>query len=344
MQTGVRKRITIADIARESGYSKTAVSFAFNNPDRISDEACSRILETARKLNYIPDPRARNFSLGKQLTLGFLLPQDIDTCLANPYLVDVIRGLGRVCQENGYMLSIIPPLNDSLYEAVKNATVDGLVTMGYLGDGVSSLVDLIAMPLVMIDGGDDDTFLSINIDDEAAACLQLEKVLEAGHRRISIVSLPAPTLEPDANDSGIVACRMRGYRKALSAHGLDEGHVCFMQTHETTFDDGWRKAQEIISDGSTCVVTMSDIQAYGIMEAFTEMGVRVPEDISIVGFDDITGYRFPRRLTTISQPGYEKGRLAARTMFELLAGRKVSKVPLVPFSFIEGETLAGPKE
>ena len=249
MQTGVRKRITIADIARESGYSKTAVSFAFNNPDRISDEACSRILETARKLNYIPDPRARNFSLGKQLTLGFLLPQDIDTCLANPYLVDVIRGLGRVCQENGYMLSIIPPLNDSLYEAVKNATVDGLVTMGYLGDGVSSLVDLIVMPLVMIDGGDDDAFLSINIDDEAAACLQLEKVLEAGHRRISIVSLPAPTLEPDANDSGIVACRMRGYRKALSAHGLDEGHVCFMQTHETTFDDGWRKAQEIISHG-----------------------------------------------------------------------------------------------
>ena len=169
---------------------------------------------------------AELFSLGKQLTLGFLLPQDIDTCLANPYLVDVIRGLGRVCQENGYMLSIIPPLNDSLYEAVKNATVDGLVTMGYLGDGVSSLVDLIVMPLVMIDGGDDDAFLSINIDDEAAACdddaflsiniddeaascLQLEKALEAGHRRISIVSLPAPTLEPDANDSGIVACRMR---------------------------------------------------------------------------------------------------------------------------------------
>ena len=130
MNANGKKRITIADIARESGYSKTAVSFAFNAPERISTNAREKILRTAGKLRYIPDPTARNFSLGRHSSIGFLLPQSIDTCLLNPYIIDVMRGLGTVCQENGYMLTIIPPLNDSLYEAVKNATVDGLITTG----------------------------------------------------------------------------------------------------------------------------------------------------------------------------------------------------------------------
>ena len=187
MNANGKKRITIADIARESGYSKTAVSFAFNAPERISTNAREKILRTAGKLRYIPDPTARNFSLGRHSSIGFLLPQSIDTCLLNPYIIDVMGGLGTVCQENGYMLTIIPPLNDSLYEAVKNATVDGLITMGYLiSDGVGSLVDVRAMPLVMIDGGDSDRFLSVNIDDEAAAYIQLSAALKAGHRRISI--------------------------------------------------------------------------------------------------------------------------------------------------------------
>ena len=214
MQFG-KKRTTIADIAKASGYSKTAVSFAFNCPSRISEGARNRILEIARKLDYIPDPSARNFSLGKQLTLGFLLPQGIETSLENPYLVEVIRGLGAVCQDHGYMLTVIPPLNDSIYEAVKNATVDGLVTMGYLmSDGVDRLVDLRAIPLVMIDGEESGGFLSVNIDDEEASYVQLENVIKAGHRKIAVITLSAPDLAAGESDSGLVGRRLKGYRKA----------------------------------------------------------------------------------------------------------------------------------
>ena len=119
MHAGEKKRCTIADIAREAGVSKTSVSFAFNSPHRIGDETRKHILEVARRLKYVPDPSARNFSLGRTQTLGFLLPQAVDTCLANPYIVEVMKGLGQVCQEHGYMLTLIPPLNDSVYEAVK---------------------------------------------------------------------------------------------------------------------------------------------------------------------------------------------------------------------------------
>ncbi len=130
-QTTKMKRPTIKDIARESGYSKTAVSFAFNDPSRISEKACTQILQTAERLGYIPDPMARNFSLRRHLSIGFLLPQEIRYSLQNPYAQQVLLGIGGVCEKYGYTLTLIPPpLNESVTEAVRNAAVDGLITMG----------------------------------------------------------------------------------------------------------------------------------------------------------------------------------------------------------------------
>ena len=338
MQFG-KKRTTIADIAKASGDSKTAVSFAFNCPSRISEGARERILEIARKLDYIPDPSARNFSLGKQLTLGFLLPQGIETSLENPYLVEVIRGLGTVCQDHGYMLTVIPPLNDSIYEAVKNATVDGLVTMGYLmSDGVDRLVDLRAIPLVMIDGEESGGFLSVNIDDEEASYVQLENVIKAGHRKIAVITLSAPDLAAGDSDSGLVGRRLKGYRKACQKYGLNESDMLFCKG-EATFSSGQKAAEEIMLSDATCIVAMSDIQAYGAINALEKAGKKVPEDISVVGFDGIQLNYSGITLSTIDQPAYEKGRIAAITMFDILDGRSVEKAPRVSFSFRQGDTL-----
>ena len=129
------KRTTIQDIADKTGYSKTAVSFAFNSPSRISKEAVEAILKAAEELDYIPDPMARNFSLGKHMSLGFLLPQRVEYTLMNPYMQEVIRGIAEVCQEHGYMLTLIPPLHSSVIEAVKNATAEGEEPMKILVDG-----------------------------------------------------------------------------------------------------------------------------------------------------------------------------------------------------------------
>ena len=107
------KRITIQDIAEKTGYSKTAVSFAFNSPSRISKKAAEKILKAAKELDYIPDPMARNFSLGRHMALGFLLPQRVEASLGNPYIQSVISGIAEVCQKRGYMLTLIPPLHSS---------------------------------------------------------------------------------------------------------------------------------------------------------------------------------------------------------------------------------------
>lgn len=337
--TTIRKRVTIADIAREAGVSKTAVSFAFNAPGRIGDETRRKILLVAEKLNYIPDPTARKFSRGVQMTLGFLLPQALDVCFANPYIIEVMRGLGAVAQEQGYMLTVIPPLNDSIGEAVKNATVDGLVTMGYLvADGVSGIVDVRAMPLVMIDGGNDGQHISVNIDDEEAAHLQLSQVLKRGHRRIAVLSLPAPSLTPKANDKGIVGRRMAGYKRALEEAGLGLDALRLFQG-EATWQAGWDAAPAISRSGVTCLVTMSDIQAFGFLDWCQAHGIRIPDSISVVGFDDVKGDGAYGRLTTISQPAREKGIMAARLLFDILHGREPAGPPLVRHSFVEGGTL-----
>lgn len=344
MKEKEKKRVTISDIARMSGYSKTAVSFAFNSPHRISAEARKRILDTAKELKYIPDPMARNFSLGRHQSLGFLLPQDTGAALANPYTVEVIRGLGIECQKRGCTLTIIPPINDSIFEAVKNAMVDGLVTMGYImDDGAREVIRVRALPLVMIDGSEDETTFSINIDDEEAAYTQLKEVLAKGHRDIAIVSLPKPAFQDDtAEAGGLVAKRLQGYAKALEETGQEMEAIPSYSVTATRIS-GVEVASEILSleKRPTAVIAMSDIVAIGIIQGLRQNGIKVPEDISVVGFDNIREAELIEpALTTIDQPAFEKGLAAARAVFSVIDGNPVDRTAChVPFSFIERDSL-----
>ncbi len=340
-----KKRVTISDIARETGYSKTAISFAFNAPTRISREAREKILKTAERLKYIPDPMARNFSLGKHQSIGFLLPQDTEAALANPYIVDVIRGLGSRCQEKGYTLTIIPPLNNSIFEAVKNAMVDGLVTMGYiLDENADKVIDQRNLPLVMIDGTEGKNILSINIDDTAAAYTQLKATLDAGHRDLSIISLYAPayTELDNAPKEGLVEKRLFGYKKALEEVGI---RIEDVPTYigKTTRNSGLEIAAEILSlpKRPSAVISMSDIIAIGVIKGLMAQGVRVPEDISVVGFDNIReADLIEPQLTTIAQPAYDKGQKAADALFALINGEEFDKENCqIPFTLIERNTL-----
>lgn len=337
-----KKQVTISDIAKATGYSKTAVSFAFNAPSRIGKESLEKIRKTAEEMGYIPDPMARNLSLGRYLSLGFLLPQETENALANPYISEVIRGLGKVCQEHNYTLTIIPPLNNSIYEAVKGAMVDGLVTMGYnLDENVQDAVKLRALPLVMIDGTESKSTVSINIDDRAAARTQLEKVLESGHRNIALVSLPAPAYQDDKHAKGLVEKRLDGYQDALDEYGITDGIVRY--TCATSREAGIEIAKEIASLSAlpTAVVAMADVVAIAIIQGLRRQGIKVPEDISVVGFDNIREGEFVvPSLTTIAQPAYEKGILAAKAAFTLIAKGEVDRSEcFVQYEYIERESL-----
>ena len=334
------KRVTIQDIAEKSGYSKTAVSFAFNSPDRISKEAVEKILQTAKDLDYIPDPMARNFSLGRHMSIGFLLPQIFQESLQNPYTLSVIRAIGNICQSHGYMLTLVPPLHASVTEALKNATVDGIITMGLRIDkSIREVLRQRNLPIVSIDGLEDDEIPAVSIDDRAAGRLQLEKVLEKGHRRIAIITLAGSAFSDSSSDS-IANRRLSGYRDALSEYNLSLDSITAVES-EATYSDGVKRTHEILSESSpTCIVTMSDVVALGVIDGIRKKGLNPGHDISVMGFDGIEEDGFhTRRLTTIHQSGKEKGMRSAEVLFSLINGEQAPIKTLIPYYFSEGTTL-----
>lgn len=338
-------RVTINDIARLSGFSKTSVSFAFNDPSRISDATRDKILGIATELGYVPDPSARSLSLRRHGTIGLLLPQIIPVAFLNPYLSQIVQGIGDICGERGFSLTLIPPVHESIVEGVRSAAVDGLITLG-LEPGME-VVDIIRrrnLPFVTIDargaeplaaslgasGGCDDgepvgtdPFPVISVDDRTAAAHVMRYVLSLGHRRIAILRFPD---EPDRSDSGVngytyVTCeRLAGYREALDAHDVSEEAVPILAC-ESSLEGGEEAVGSLLDMGRlpTAIVAMSDIMAIGAMRALERAGFAVPDDISVAGFDDIPESRIVNPgLTTVSQPGFEKGRTAAQVLTAMI--------------------------
>jgi DNA-binding LacI/PurR family transcriptional regulator len=346
------KRPTIKDIARESGYSKTAVSFAFNDPSRISKKARDLILSTADRLGYIPDPMARNFSLRRYLSIGFLLPQIIHYSMRNPYTLQVIQGIGSVCQKYGYTLTLIPPLNESSIDAVRTAAVDGLITMGMqVGMDIVDVMKARKIPFVTIDGTPSDGMPSVNIQDEMAAYRIMKMVLEQGHRNIVIVSLSEDAFDSDEFEASVPKRRKRGYERALKEFGLSlyaEDSTVHQMISECTLEDGRHSGHLItkMKDRITAIVTMSDIVAIGCILYLKEHGYEVPEDISVVGFDNIIESQFiTPALTTVDQPAGEKGYLAAEALFRMINGDLLGSTHMeIMFNIVNRQSLGRAKE
>ena len=313
-------RVTIKDIARISGYSKTTVSFAFNDPSRIGKETREKIMRIADDLGYVPDPVARNLSLRHHGTIGLLLPEVISFAFFNPYLSQIVQGIGEVCERENHSLTLIPPIRESLMEGVRRAAVDGLITIG-LEPGMDT-VEFIKrrhLPFVAIDGRVGGDFPVVGIEDRKASAAAMRHVLELGHREIAVVAFGT---EPKLSTGSHVKLeRMAGYRDALREVDRDlPSDVTYVYAAPSL--DGGRHAAAALLDGlrrPTAIVAMSDILALGVMDKLHALGVAVPEEISVVGFDDIPESQLVTpQLTTVCQPGYDKGRHAADSLMKLI--------------------------
>lgn len=338
-------KTTIADIARKSGYSKTAVSFAFNNPNRISKEAFDTIMKVAKDLSYIPDPMARNFLTGKHYSIGFLLPQVSASSLNNPYTLGVMRGIAKICEEKGYNLTIIPPLHSSIPEAVKSATVDGLITMGHaLTEDIHEILKTRGLPIVAIDGAEGKDVSSVYVDDEAAAEMACQKAIDLGHRNFAIIALKdSHYASRSALENSTSRKRMRGYRQALEKNGLEFDKHVKLYSSEATWTDGLQVGKKIFSElgETTCILSMADIIALGVIKSAEEFGLSIPEDCSVIGFDDIKEVSSMYiELTTVRQSADEKGEKAAEALFDIIDNDETEvKSYAIPYGFVERKTL-----
>jgi DNA-binding LacI/PurR family transcriptional regulator len=320
----VTPRITINDIARAAGYSKTAVSFAFNDPSRISHVARGKILRAAEELGYVPDPVARNLSRRTLGTIGFLIPEIIPLAFQNPYVFQMMIGIGEVCRREGLSLTVVPPRRGCVLSAVRDAAVDGLVTMGLQPEAqVVQLIQRRKLPFVVLDGVAPDGVPSIVSNDEEVSFQAMRHVLARGHRRVAVLSFADERHENEEAYSGIRDIRLAGYFRALDEAGVRRRDVSVIPALPSL--DGGRAGMDALLQLDTCptaVVSMSDVAAIGAMSRLQSLGYEIPQTMSFVGFDDIPeAVIIAPKLTTVAQPGYEKGVRAGELLTALMHGK-----------------------
>lgn len=327
------KRVTINDIAEATGFSKTTVSFAFNTPDRLPAVTVKKIRDTAREMGYSPDPLARSMTTRKTGTIGLLLPQELQLVCENHLFTDLLRGIGEMLEHDHRSVLLVPPVKGSISEAIAGAVVDGFITWGLEREhSAVSILEQRGIPYVMLDADSFDDVPCVNVDDRNGAYEAMRYVLANGHRRITILAFLNPYGLDYEQYHGTIRERIQGYDDALREVGLTvDSPEIQLEVDMVTRKAGHDLMQRIwssVDTRPTAIVSMSDTCALGIIEYCHDKGIRVPQDLSVVGFDDVPEAALMNPgLTTVAQSGIDKGREAARILLELL--KKTSGNPHV---------------
>lgn len=311
-------RPRIADVAREAGVSKTAVSFAFNSPERLSAETVTRIHEVADRLGYRPNPVARMLTQRRTMALGVLTPQALAVIFSNPFFALFSEGVAQAAEDLGYELHFISPLHGSLAQAVGRSTVDGVVAIGLSSEHPEvEQIRGAGLPMVLVDSDDLPAHSSIVVDDEAGARAAAEHLLALGHRDVLVLAVEGPAAASgELGRDGVSERRLRGYRAALAAAdaALADSRIvagrASIDGGASAFEGAWTRGSR-----PTAVLAMSDAMAIGAMRAARERGLRIPHDLSVVGFDDVDlAAHVDPALTTVHQPIRHKGADAVRLL------------------------------
>jgi DNA-binding LacI/PurR family transcriptional regulator len=342
------RRVTLQSIADQLGYSAKTVSNAFNRPDQLSAATRQRILETATRIGYAgPDPIAAGLRRGRVGALGFAYANTLTYAFEDPVSVELLAGISSMAESAAVGLLLVPgaAIADRNAAAVHSAAIDGLV-ISSLPDDDPLLAAALSrrLPAVVIDQPDPGTLERVSpgpapawvgIDDRAAAAAAAEHVLALGHRELGVISFAldrAPTravVDERAQAAGSYAVtrhRLEGYRDAATRAGVDWRRVPVVAGTNSTVAEGAAAAVTLLerTPRPTAILCLSDRLAQGAIETATARGLQIPDDLSIVGFDD-AAIAPELGLTTVRQPTRRKGELAAAALLALIAGGGVDR-------------------
>lgn len=337
------RRVTAKDVAQAAGVSATAVSFAFNNPTRISEEVRKKIRETADALGYRPDAIARMLAQGRTRSLGVLLPQSISLTMENPFYSQFLIGLGQVCDREGVTPMLIPPLRNSMLEAIPYAAVDGFIVCGLETDrGEVAELQRRGIPYVLVDSESPPDVPSVDITDSLGAKDVTSHLLELGHRNITILTFESGPERETHGYRGTLARRLEGVDEALKEIGLTRAsadiEIIELPLAQSA---GFETTTKVLQNANppTAIIAFSDILAIGALDAALQAGLDVPRDISIAGFDDLPQSRWMRpKLTTVRQPVVAKGRVAGDFLVAAIRGEEQPAKEILHTALVVRET------
>jgi DNA-binding LacI/PurR family transcriptional regulator len=314
------RRVRLRDVADRAGVSVGSASQAFGRPELVSDEVRGRVLAAADELGYPgPDPAARRLRTGRAGALGLIFAERLGYQFTDPAAPAFLRGVAVGIEDEPLGLLLIPDSRrrEEAARTVREAAVDGFIIYSSPQNDPRVEAALARrLPIVTVDQPRGAQTPFVGIDDRAAARSAAEYLRELGHERVGVLSF-VTTLDPRASLAlDLSVERLLGYEEGLDA-AWDPSLV---RTCRPNAPDPAREATLDLlrlAEPPTAILAMSDIFAIGALQGAAEAGVAVPEELSVVGFDDspIAQQASPP-LTTVSQPQEEKGRLAARYLLE----------------------------
>jgi DNA-binding LacI/PurR family transcriptional regulator len=338
----VRKKVTIRDVAREAGVSPGTVSRALNRSGLVKEETRSRILKVVDELDYHPNIIARRLSTGRTLTLKVFVPY-----FTRPSVTERLHGVVSSLADTEYDLIIhnvaTPEQRKTCFEALPRPDeVDGalIISLTPTGDEVEAL-RRVEVPIALIDLYHPDLkkFSQVYVDDVAGGRKATEYLIELGHTRIGFIGDEID----DVFHFTSSADRHRGYVDALEAVGIPVRDEYYSQdVHGRTQARAQANALLNLSAPPTAILAASDTQAVGILQAVEDLGLRVPEDISVIGYDDIELAEI-MQLTTMRQLLKESGQIGVELLLSQLQSPEISAVyRMLPTMLIARETTGPP--
>jgi DNA-binding LacI/PurR family transcriptional regulator len=333
-------KVTLQSIADQVGVSRMTVSNAFSRPDQLSAELRDRILAAAKKLGYVgPDPAARALARGRVGSVGLLLNGALGEAFEDQVSAEFVGAVADELVRRGLALTVLTPPTGQDFVPARDVAIDAALV--YTCEPKSAGVEWLtrrALPVVAVDQDLGRDVPGIRVDDRGGARQGARHLLDLGHRRIGILALG--TRQPDGtlteSQSYPSRERMAGWRETLAEEGVDP--VVVRSPYEPR-DAAYDAARELLADPAiTGVLCFSDVFAHAVVRVAEELGRRVPDDLSVVGYDDSPLAATSRPgLTTIQQDVTAKGRFAAGMLVDVLEGR-APQSQLLPVSLVVRES------
>ncbi len=329
--------MTLQTIADRVGVSRMTVSNAFSRPDQLSAELRRRILDAADALGYAgPDPAARALARGTTGAVGILLTDSLGTAFTDEVASSFLGAIAAELAPSGLAITLLSDSGPSSIVPARDIPMDGaLVYSCTVESQALTWLERRHLPLVYVDQEPATDFDTVNIDDRNGARLAAEHLVQLGHRRIGIaISNLGATVgivdDPLSTVVGHVSRqRLRGWLDALTATGIQP--VVAQGTHKGE-EDGRTAAQLLLTAGAdarpTAILCFSDVVAFGVVQEALRLGLAVPDDLSVVGFDDNPlAQRMTPPLTTVRQDVAGKGRAAAAALTAAIARARSGAAP-----------------
>ena len=333
----VKRPTTIKDVAKKAGVSISTVSRVINDSKPVTNEVKQRVLDVIKETGYVPNPLARSLVTKKSQLIGVIVPEVTDT-----FAAEVLNGIEEISKMYDYDILLANTYSEKDLE-VKNINllrakqVEGIVMISWdIDKDVVGLLEDSGIPAVYISKTTRDfDIYNVSINNNSAVKDMTNFLLDKGHKKIVLLNT---TFQTNLADE-----RLTGYRDAIVGRGLkvNEG---FIKSCGPTVDDGYMAVKEMLESkvDVDAIFATSDEVAIGAINACFDLGYKVPEDISVVGFYDIEFSKMCRpKLTTVKQPLYDMGAVAIRMIIKMVKGIEIDEKKVeLPYTISDRDSVA----